>query len=115
MLGLSPALFKSLVSISIPLQGDFAREQINKLRIALEQIYKLRIALEQIYKLRIALEQIYELQIARSNYINYGLLLSKLTNKKIYFGLDLKCVFSRVLLIVVRFKIRHLRPTLILI
>ena len=95
MLGLSPALFKSLVSISIPLQGDFA--------------------LEQIYKLRIALEQIYELQIARSNYINYGLLLSKLTNKKIYFGLDLKCVFSRVLLIVVRFKIRHLRPTLILI
>ena len=95
MLGLSPALFKSLVSISIPLQGDFAREQINKLRIALEQIY--------------------ELQIARSNYINYGLLLSKLTNKKIYFGLDLKCVFSRVLLIVVRFKIRHLRPTLILI
>ena len=105
MLGLSPALFKSLVSISIPLQGDFA----------LEQIYELQIALEQIYKLRIALEQIYELQIARSNYINYGLLLSKLTNKKIYFGLDLRCVFSRVLFIVVRFKIRHLRPTLILI
>ena len=50
MLGLSPALFKSLVSISIPLQGDFALEQIYKLRIALEQIFKFLIALEQIYK-----------------------------------------------------------------
>ena len=51
MLGLSPALFKSLVSISIPLQGDFALEQIYKLRIALKQIYELRIALEKLYKL----------------------------------------------------------------
>ena len=60
MLGLSPALFKSLVSISIPLQGDFALEQIYKLRIALKQIYELRIALEKLNKLQIALEQIYE-------------------------------------------------------
>ena len=48
MLGLSPALFKSLVSISIPLQGDFALEQIYKLRMALEQI--LRIALGKTYE-----------------------------------------------------------------
>ena len=50
----------SALAFSIPLQGDFAREQIYKLRIALKQIYELRIALEKLYKLQIVLEQIYE-------------------------------------------------------
>ena len=101
MLGLSPALFKSLVSISIPLQGHFA----------LEQIYKLQIALENYMNYELLSSKYMNYELLLRNYINYKLLSSKFMNKKIYFDLRVKCVFSRVLLFVVRLKIRHLRPT----